>query len=274
MIKRLAALVFLFASLNPLVTPSWSHADPPPKLLYYGGPVLSHVKVYVVLWGNGFNPLFQGQLGGFYTAIVNSNYFDWLKEYNTPTQTVGRGSFDGVIAITPTHTAMDLTDDDIEAELEHQLDLHVLPEPDADTLFMIYFPEDYSITKNGLVSCESFCAYHEGFVSKTHGNVFYGVMPDLGGACSMGCGFNGDEFENLTDVSSHELTEAVTDPFPAIGFNPAFPQAWIAPDQNEIGDLCAQTGTELTAPQGQIYVVQEEYDNTTSSCAPGPYQSP
>jgi hypothetical protein len=268
--KKILVLFALFQTLTAYAAPSTTEA----KVQYSGGPVLTHAKVYVVYWGTDFNSYFRSDIESFYTTVLNSTYLDWLKEYNTPTQTIGRGTLAGAIAITPTNKAMELEDADIQVELEHQLEIHALPAPDANTLYMIYFPEDFSIMKNGLVSCQNFCAYHEGFASKTFGNVFYGVLPDLGGECSMGCGFEGSEFEDLTDTSSHELAEAITDPFPAIGFNPAFPQAWIAPDQNEIGDLCAESGTELKGPNGQIFVVQEEYDNATTSCSPGPFFSP
>ena len=62
-------------------------------LTYYGGPVISNVRVHDVFWGAGVQ--FQSQLDAFFTAITNSPYFDWLDEYATPTQHIGRGSFGG-----------------------------------------------------------------------------------------------------------------------------------------------------------------------------------
>ena len=84
-------------------------------------------------------------------------------------------------------------------------------------------------------------AIHEGFTSKTLGNIFYGVMPDLGGACSFGCGFHMNQFDSASIISAHEMIEAVTDPFPTPGSNPAYPQAWNTTDGSEIGDVCAFT---------------------------------
>src|SRR5438552_10606849 len=59
-------------------------------LNYYGGPVLSHVKVVTLYWNSKVN--FQNELDAFYGAVTNSAYMDWLSECNTPSQTTGRGS--------------------------------------------------------------------------------------------------------------------------------------------------------------------------------------
>jgi hypothetical protein len=256
--------------------------DAEKKLYYYGGPVLANVEVYAVMWGPSVNSDTQKGVNDFYTAAINSSYFDWLKEYNTnvnaldgragSNQTIGRGKFMGQIVITPANTSTSLQDADVQKELDAQIAAGVLPKPNANTLFMTYFPPGVSIAIDGQGSCSTFCAYHEGFTSPTNGNVFYGVMPDLGGACAFGCGFN-SPFDNLTIVSSHEMTEAVTDPFPTPKDKPAYPQAWNTTDGSEIGDLCAQTQTNLTT-QGTTYLLQQEFDNSITGCASGPYQSP
>ena len=92
---------------------------------------------------------------------------------------------------------------------------------------MIHFSRDMQISIDGGISCFSFGGYHNGYVSAKHGNVFYAVLPE----CSSG-------FSGVTYVASHELIEAVTDPFPTPGSSPAYPQAWNAVDGNEIADLC------------------------------------
>ena len=253
-------------------------------MLYYGGPVISHAKVYTVFWGNDVESTTQKQIGGFFSATVNSTYMDWMKLYNTvglkavdgragTEQSIGRGTYGGEIMIKPFHTGKRLDDKDIQTELDQQIDANILPKPDADTLFMIYFPPGISITIEGQTSCQAFCAYHEGFVSKKSGSIFYGVMPDLGGACSFGCGSQGNRFDDLTVTSSHELAEAITDPFPTPGDKPAYPQAWNTSKGEEIGDLCTTVSTRLST-QGLTYILQQEYDKSTLACAPGPYQNP
>jgi hypothetical protein len=254
----------------------------PGSVMYYGGAVISHAKVYAVIWGTAVDADTQKQIADYFKATVDSTYMDWLTEYNTDikavdgrdgtNQTIGRGSFAGQIAITPANTATDLKDSQVQAELDGQINAGVLPKPDADTLFMVFFPPGVGIAfdDGSGASCSAFCAYHEDFVSKTNGNVFYGVMPDLGGACSFGCGFAGSKFNNLTDVTSHELIEAITDPFPTPGSQPAFPQAWNTTDGQEIGDLCSGNSGQLTAGDA-TYVLQQEFDNKAGSCTVATY---
>ena len=250
------------------------------NLRYFGGPVISNVKAVAVLWGANVKGETKQNIGGFLSAMVNSTYMDWLKEYNTnikavdgrdgTNQSIGRGSFVGTIAISPTHTSNQLSDKDIQDEIEVQIAKGVLPKADDNTIYMTYFPPGVSITIEGMKSCESFCAYHEGFNSQQNGNVFYGVMPDLGGSCSWSCG---NSFNSLSSISSHELLEAVTDPFPTPADKPAYPQAWNDDSGNEIADLCSGAGTAVLHAPKRDYVVQKEFDNATSSCASGPYQA-
>jgi hypothetical protein len=253
-----------------------------PKVLYYGGPVISNAKVYAVIWGPKVDATTQAQIGGFFAATLDSSFMDWLTEYNTnvkavdgrqgTNQTIGRGTFENVIMITPKNASMNLTDNDIQVELDAQITAGVLPAPDANTLYMTFFPPNLTISLDGGASCASFCAYHEGFTSKTNGNVFYGVMPDLGGACAGGCGSNASQFDDLTAVTAHELIEAVTDPFPTPGDKPAYPQAWNDNQGNEVADLCTEQDTAVTASSGRKYILQQIWDNTTNSCQLGPYR--
>src|ERR1700694_556890 len=86
---------------------------------YFGGPVIPNVKIYVVWWGDPsrLNPAITAARGGiadFYAGVTNSNYMDWLNEYNTninaqggshaglpgTNQRIGRGNYAGTIALT------------------------------------------------------------------------------------------------------------------------------------------------------------------------------
>src|SRR5262249_1952098 len=91
-----------------------------------------------------------------------------------------------------------------------------LPKNDGNSLYMVYFPPGISISMGGSSSCQAFCAYHSTLQRSDGSYVFYGVLPDLGGACAGGCG-SGSLFQSNTQVSSHEMIEAVTDP--AVGVN-------------------------------------------------------
>lgn len=244
-------------------------------LLYYGGPVIAHAKVYAVFWGEAVPAQTKAKIGPFFANMLDSAYMDWLSEYATnipavdgrpgTNQTIGRGRYMGSITIQPANAATRLTDAQIQAELEGQIAAGRLPAPDADTLYMTYFPAGVSIVMDSEASCSSFCAYHEGFKTKTGASVFYGVMP----VCGWGCG---SDFDSVTSVSSHEALEAITDPFPTPGSHPAYPQAWNSSDGQEIADLCTGQSAALRG-HGVSSVVQAEWKNSINACFNGPWNA-
>src|SRR5262249_34528689 len=134
------------------------------------------------------NP-YKDMLAGFYKAITQSAYFDWLIEYNVPNYKIGRGSYIGAFEDTNSATTKKtLQDTAVEDYLAALIDAKKVPAPDDDILYMIYFPAPITISLQGALSCQTFCAYHSSF---THGTqlVRYGVIPDVtAGACAMGCG--------------------------------------------------------------------------------------
>jgi hypothetical protein len=241
--------------------PAAEQASSSMQLKYYGGPVISRAVIHAVYWGN--RVAFRSHLDDFYGAIPMSSYLDWLSEYDTPTQPIGRGSFAGATVIQPGHTGTNLDDTDIQAELAAQMDAGHLPQPDGkNDLFMIHFPASVSITAGGTSSCVQFCAYHYTF-QKGDKLVYYAVMPDLvDTACASGCGPSAAE-DNTTSVASHEMVEAITDP--AVGVAPdgppSSPMGWYDDPDGEIGDLC-------NAQQGRVngFTVQLQWSNRQQRC--------
>ena len=244
-------------------------------LQYFGGPVLSNVKVVQVLYGSGtylsnISGTSSPTLADFYTGVTSSAYFDWLTEYNTPTQTIGHGSFVSRVQITPakSRNRTTISDTQIQAEINAQINAGALPAPDANTLYMVNFPKGKHISLSGTPSCQAggFCAYHGTFV-RNSSDVFYGVLPDMsaGSGCDVGCG-GSTQFNNQTSVASHELIEAVTDA--AVGLATVFgpPLAWYDEvDNGEIGDLCNGIQGTVATSTG-TFTVQKEFDNATRSC--------
>lgn len=290
-----ALLPLLLAGLCPATvraSPFYSWPQPGIRsrasthLVYYGGPVIGNAKIYAVFWGDAVNAQVRNDIGGFYAALVDSTAMDWLKEYDTDGimavdgrpgtgQHIRRGSYGGAYPIVPSHSGRLIDDQDVRDELERQIRKGALPAPSADSVYMIHFPPNVTIAADGGTSCRDFCAYHEGFRSDALGaGVYYGVLPDQqANGCGMGCGGGRGLFDATTTVSSHELFEAITDPFPTPGSHPAYPQAWNTTDGEEIGDLCTFSAGRLNA-RARSYVVQGEWDNADDSCATGPYVGP
>lgn len=244
-------------------------------LLYNGGPVLSNVQVYSVLWGPKVNPAIVSALPDFYSSIVSSDYIDWLKIYNTnindingkmgTQQSIGRGSFIQSISLTPSISGKLITDDQIRAELQKQIANKNLPAPTANSIYMIHFPKGITISLQGSKSCQAFCAYHNSLPAAGGGNIVYGVIPDQDGTCAMGCGTSagpGTTLERVTLSASHELTEAITDPIPEMN------GSWQTANGQEIGDLCQDAAT--LKGKANAYQVQQEWDNSANACTIAP----
>jgi hypothetical protein len=244
-------------------------------LKYYGGPVLSNVKVVQVLYGTGtylsnITSTAAPSLASFYGQITKSAYFSWLTEYDTPTQAIGLGSFAKQVTIAPASSrdGSTITDTSIEAEISAQIGAGSLPAPDANTVYMINFPKGKQISLSGTPSCKAggFCAYHSTF-TRNGSDVFYGVLPDMsaGSGCDVGCG-GSTQFNNQTSVASHELVESTTDPAVGLATILAPPLAWYNSSLGEIGDICNGVQGTLAGTDGITYTVQKEWSNALQAC--------
>lgn len=272
-------------SQNSSISPGPSGAH----LTYYGGPVVSSVKVVVVYYGSGsYLPDLSTGLPSFYSAITNGTFMDMLSEYSTQgvagggttgNQIIARGgsnAFLGSYTITPSaaNDGATITDSQIQAELQLQINGSHLPAPDydangnADTIYMIYFPSGKAITQGGSSSCVSggFCAYH-GTISANSRNILYGVQPDMQSTsgCYTGCGNASTTFGNYTSVASHEFAETITDAAVGLATVSGPPLAWYDNTNGEIGDIC-----NAIQNQADGYTVQAEWSNLQNGCAVGP----
>ena len=165
--------------------------------------------------------------------------------------------------ITPVNTSKSLTNADVANELKGQIASGALPPQDPDTLYMVYFPADTSISIDGLKSCVHFGAYHFASITKKMkpDNIIYSVEPD--------CGYS---FNTITFIAAHEFVEAMTDAIPTPGSNPAYPQAWNTSNGYEVADLCSNSGNLVAG--SKTYSVSQYYLNTTGACSTGNYTSP
>jgi hypothetical protein len=72
-------------------------------------------------------------------------------------------------------------------------------------------------------------------------------------------------FGNYTSVTSHELSEAITDADVGIATTFAAPLAWMDMTNGEIGDICnGQQGTYVA--NGTTYTIQLEFSNAANNC--------
>src|SRR5262249_10357507 len=111
-------------------------------LTYCGGPVISNVKVFTIFWGSSVN--YASQLNSFYTGVTNSPYFDWLNEYNTTSQSIGRGSFAGSYNYTTGATGT-VTDAQVQSAIKNLISTGKIPAPDANTYYAVHFAPGINI---------------------------------------------------------------------------------------------------------------------------------
>ncbi len=249
---------------------SFNNFDP---YVDWGGPVIPNVKIVMIRWGaiGDYASYITRQnitqsMSSFYTEIVKSSWIDWLSEYNTDTQNIGRGTFGGYYTITPSHYYSTVTDNFIMAELVRQINNGTIPANDDNTLYMLHFPKNVVISAYGMLSCVDFCAYHS-TIALPSPALYYAVIPDFSSVsgCNWGCG-GGTEFANVCAVSSHEIGEAITDPAVGFAFEYAPPLTWYSPSYDEIGDMCnGVQGTFMTA-NGTKYVIQKMGSNRARNC--------
>jgi hypothetical protein len=169
-----------------------------------------------------------------------------------------------------------VADSVIQSWLEGKLngDDPAWPAADANTVYVLFFPEGYTVTLTSgfgmnaqtSVSCQSFGGYHSEITldgQHQSQSVAYAVVP----RCDTFGSLTG--LHATTGATSHELAEAATDPFPFT--NPAYSSVddahlvWVLfLGGGEIGDMCAQDpaafGTEPPFP----YTVQRLWSNSTA----------
>ena len=261
-------------------------------LTYHGGPVMTTAKAYLIFWLPTSGKLQDGaatSLSSTYRHISQQFVSDYgghsLATNNTQySQVVGSTTTYGKSTVTLGGTDMEsasypvsgcasslgpdcITDAQINSEVAHAM--AVKGWTAGPTHIFILF------TSKGETSCfdasgsecayTQYCAYHSYFGS----NTIYANMPYADSRCQAG--FLGQHFPNSADgdasanLTSHELTEAITDPLI---------NAWYDASGEELGDKCAWNfgspswdgglANEMWA--GHFYDVQLEYDNHTSSC--------
>ena len=218
-------------------------------LTYRGGPLLGTVKVSTIFWGAWWRQTPQStlvtQLNGFFDDILVSALMDQLAEYSVPSTAIGHGTRVATVTIdAPPPASVD--DTAIVSFLESTVSAGTVPKADANSLYFIYLPSGTTVTLSGQASCRAFCGYHD----MTGSGIYYGVEPYPD--CS-GCLGGLSAFEALCVTSSHELCEAVTDPWPG--------QGWYDDANGEIGDICAWQTKTLDG-----YTVQLEWSNAAAAC--------
>jgi serine protease len=235
-------------------------SEPNCPLVYNGGAVQHSPKIYVVLWGPGWeSPAGQAAwtyLENFYAGLGAQPDDTWSRATEQYGDSSGNPSFSGGVLAgwvedtsTPPHGASSLQ---IGAEayalaLEEGFpdwsNAQVIVATQAGTC-----PQGFACPGAG----GNYCAWHSNVFNLSYTNLPY--QPDAGGAC--GANNVGGADDGFSIVGGHEYAETVTDPYPNSG--------WWDPNDGsggEIGDKCAWQGLGTVALDTGKFAVQSLFSN-------------
>lgn len=234
---------------------------PFPLVTKHAGPVLESIQLVPIYFGN--DPL-RAEIERFNTWIVGSDYWKRVgAEYGVKSGT----SLPGLqFEMSPTTISA--------SEITVWLDAHVadgtLPKPNANTVFVLFYQSGVTVNTDTGTSCRAFAGLHNSFVMNNA--VFKGEVPFV---ILPRCSYSpGDELMIVTDVASHELIEAATNPFPLtnpswIMDNHSGPlEAWEILSGPAIADLCLnQSYDEIEG-----FSVQNIWSNAAAKAGNNPCQ--
>jgi phosphate-induced protein 1 len=274
-------------------------AGPAPGLDYAGGPIMQTVTIYNIFWAP---PKLQNsdptEMTGHYQAIqtrlmqdypghgIHNNNTQYYQITGTgaaalKTYIQNIGSFGGsyVDSTTPYPTSAGcaktkncLTDTQIRAEIQHVMNLKNW-HGGLDKIYFLYTSSgEQSCSDADSTSCSysQYCAYHSYIPGSgasppiIYANMSFGD-PKYCQDGNVPSPNNDVAADTAASSASHELSEAITDPLI---------NAWYDAQGAEIGDLCAykygpNSWGSNNANQmwnGNLYLLQEEYDNHTKGC--------
>jgi hypothetical protein len=210
-----------------------------PTVTFHGGAVLPHVEVQGLYIGNQWssNSTLASQTGyleGFLNSIVHSSYMD---ELTNAGYGVGRGSFTaGKISLASLASGSTLDDSTIRSWLSRYVSGKVLQPADANTLYVCFVEPNVLVTMSGSNSHSNFLGYHGAFSGPGGTAIRYAVIAYPGGPTSnASVSFLTAQYQ-LTEVASHEIAEAATNP--DVNFRT---MGWYDDAKNgEVGDITNQ----------------------------------
>ena len=248
--------VMMDASAEALALP------PVPAVQYLGGTVLHAPHVIPILYSTESDiadvQAFLGALGG-------STYWQQVtQEYVAGGSTLAAAS--PVIVTDAPPTTID--DAQIGPWLINLVQSDAgLPPPAPDNIYVIFYPSSTTVTFKafGWTLCSNNLGYHINTASPA---LVYAVIPD----CGPVTGRTTTPLDSVTSIASHEIIEAVTDPFESS-------LAWVTLDAqhavwnfspgSEVGDLCAFQPQSYQRLVGS-YVVQRSWSNASAAAGHDP----
>jgi hypothetical protein len=259
-----------------------------PLLVEQGVSVLQAPKIVTVTFPGDTN---AAQLEAFGATVTNNSWWDTVRkgfcDPGSTTSCLGDGPTGTKVELTTapgasyTDSSTGQTPSSLQAFIQGLIP-SAIPQPDAQTILVFYFPSTTTITLDGQASCSVFGGYHNSMV--VGGTRFaYAVVNE----CPPMTGTTRTALEETTFEASHEILEAATDPAQILtanggeqvgyylNLNDPSILPWNAVAGGEAGDLCLDflgLGQDATTEGG--FTVQRIWSNAAAAaggdpCVPG-----
>ena len=234
-----------------------------PQVATLGGPVLLTPKVQPIVYASD---MAASEIDAFLKELTQTSYWsDTTAEYG-----VGKLTVLPTITLATTAPAV-TTDADLKSELATNTSgaKPVWGAADPNVIYLFVIPDGATVNIANSTCCSDFGGYH-GEAPVGPITVPYAV----GCSCPGFLGFTFTGLQVRTAAISHELVEAVTDPFPFS--NPAYQLedradiVWSVITGGEVADMCAFNDDAYYIPSGSKYMVQRSWSNAAAKLMQNP----
>lgn len=194
------------------------------EVKYHGGLLLQHVRVATLFWGRYWlQKRATDYFTGFFQALfTDGRYLANLAQYNAGGFQIGNGALVATARDGKQPPAR-VTDEQIQGEIRAQVAAGRLPQPDPNTLYVVFTPPQVVVVGGeGRGSEHDVYGYHDDCFDGRGGGFAYVVIP-----------FNPRGL--MTIAASHQLADAVTDPQPTL--QRAREGGWYDEQNGEIGEI-------------------------------------
>lgn len=218
------------------------------NLVDYGGPVMTGTThAYIVWYGDWSQAAYsaaQTRLPLFFNSLTGSSYMNIALSYpGTPVSNTVEfgGAYDSTLNL-----GNSLSDDNILQLVQNAQGTLNGGVADPNGVYFVYTAPGISEQQD-----QSACGWHT-----NAGSTKYAWVSAAPGCDLLGGSVTGNAYvDSLTETSSHELFESLTDPYVGDASSFAPPLAWYDQTYGEVGDMCVNSnfGAQLN---GNTFDVQ------------------
>ena len=230
----------------------------------HNGHLINNAKLVNVLWSkdwNGHNPnITEATIDAATEGVINSGYFSGLSQYGAQGVTLA-GSWQAL------HNRINCPQRNPPSTVNTvELDAYIycnwvntsdgFPSPNANTIYVLYVPQGTAIAGNS--ACTNYLGYHTYLPFPTSGGFAYFIVMPMKCIGTVAL---------MTQVLSHEIAEAMTDPLVGTGWYEGNGLQGLFGNDGEVGDIC-EPDTDPTYTLNWV-TVNAYWSDKDGSCTAG-----